>query len=598
MKSWPVKAGLLAGAALIAAIPALSQDAPESLLPPGFGDNQNLPPPVEKAAPAPNRPAPPAVSPATDALPTQETGTEEGDETAEIERPQPSNYFTIPAGRARPVNFVGALTPGNFGMAPGAFGADRGAWQGTLMRRLDAPLPSRWTSILLRRALLSRVVAPAGINPVDWVAERADLLLRMGEADAARMLVQSVDQQNYTPRMIQVAGQTALATADPAALCPLVGPARQRSGDAIWALADAMCAALESEPARASALLDEASRRDGARGVDLQLAEKVIGAGSETRRGGAVSWDGVGSLTPWRFGLAGATGTDIPPALLSGAAPRIQAWFAQAAMVPVEQRLAAASLAATMGVFSSRSLGEIHSLVLDRTDVAETNGTIAARLRAAWIGTTPEDRLTALRGLWTEPADARERYGRLILTAGAAARVPVSADHAADAPNLVAAMLSAGLDREAARWGQVVQQSGDDRAWAMLALGAPRPVVDLDAGRVETFIGNDDSPEKRRSQALVAALVGLGRVSDADGGRLARAAGLEVGGGDLWTQAIDRAARERQAGTVALLAGLGMQTPGWSGVPPRYLFRIVRALRAVGMEFEARMIAAEAVARL
>jgi hypothetical protein len=41
-----------------------------------------------------------------------------------------------------------------------------------------------------------------------------------------------------------------------------------------------------------------------------------------------------------------------------------------------------------------------------------------------------------------------------------------------------------------------------------------------------------------------------------------------------------------------------MQTPGWSGVPPRYLFRIVRALRAVGMEFEARMIAAEAVARL
>jgi hypothetical protein len=79
MKSWPVKAGLLAGAALIAAIPALSQDAPESLLPPGFGDNQNLPPPVEKAAPAPNRPAPPAVSPATDALPTQETGTEEGD---------------------------------------------------------------------------------------------------------------------------------------------------------------------------------------------------------------------------------------------------------------------------------------------------------------------------------------------------------------------------------------------------------------------------------------------------------------------------------------------------------------------------------------
>ena len=31
--------------------------------------------------------------------------------------------------------------------------------------------------------------APRNVNPVDWVAERAWLLLRMGEADAARMLV-------------------------------------------------------------------------------------------------------------------------------------------------------------------------------------------------------------------------------------------------------------------------------------------------------------------------------------------------------------------------------------------------------------------------
>ena len=41
-----------------------------------------------------------------------------------------------------------------------------------------------------------------------------------------------------------------------------------------------------------------------------------------------------------------------------------------------------------------------------------------------------------------------------------------------------------------------------------------------------------------------------------------------------------------------------MQTATWRGVPPPYLFRIVRDLRAVGMDYEARMIAAEAVARL
>ena len=41
-----------------------------------------------------------------------------------------------------------------------------------------------------------------------------------------------------------------------------------------------------------------------------------------------------------------------------------------------------------------------------------------------------------------------------------------------------------------------------------------------------------------------------------------------------------------------------MQTGSWRGVPAPYLFRIIRDLRAVGLEYEARMIAAEAVARL
>jgi len=41
----------------------------------------------------------------------------------------------------------------------------------------------------LRRALLTRVGTPGNVSAPDWVAERAWLLLRMGEADGARMLV-------------------------------------------------------------------------------------------------------------------------------------------------------------------------------------------------------------------------------------------------------------------------------------------------------------------------------------------------------------------------------------------------------------------------
>src|SRR5690606_31149315 len=142
---------------------------------------------------------------------------------------------------------------------------------------------SRWASILLRRALLSRLDAPRAAAPVDWVAERAWLLLRMGEADAARMLVQSVDVANFNTNMMQVATQTRLATADPAGLCPLVPIAQPASREPVWPLANAMCAALSGEPSVAGALIEQARRKGVARGIDLLLAEKVVGAGADGR---------------------------------------------------------------------------------------------------------------------------------------------------------------------------------------------------------------------------------------------------------------------------------------------------------------------------
>ena len=611
MRSRAARAGLLAGgAALLIAIPALSQERrPESLLPPGFGDPQSLPPP-ERATPTPRPPraetpraqpeqATPSANNAESVASGEETSETPAEAVEEVrldtgQLPRPSNYFTVPQGQERPTDFVGPLQPGNFGLAPAAFGQTNGILLRGMMRRLGAPLPSRWASILLRRALLSRVPVPAGLQPVDWVAERAALLLEMGEADAARMLVQAVDVEQYTPRMIEAAGETALATSDPAALCPIVAPARTMSQDQVWALADGMCAALEGEAARAGAIIDQIRDRSG-QSIDLQLAEKVVGAGAETRRAAEIRWDGVGQVTPWRFGLASATGTVLPRNLIEGAPPRILAWLARAPMVPLEQRLAAASTAASLGVFSSHSLVELYSLALDQTDPAETAGTVGARLRSAWIEQDPVRRLETMRSLWTESQARVERQARLILTAGAAARIPVSADYVADAPNLIASMMSAGLDSQAARWGPVIEESGSsDKSWAMLALGAPRLNVAVDAGRIQAFVNADDSPGQRRGPLLVAALAGLGRIS-AD---QAASSGFRPGAGDVWTQAIDRAAQERAPGTVALLAAVGMQTTDWSGVPPEYLFRIVRALRTVGMEFEARMIAAEAVARL
>ncbi|MGQ0559784.1 MAG: hypothetical protein ACT4OE_09400 [Sphingosinicella sp.] len=590
MRSWRNRALLLAGAAALAsALPALGQDTPESLLPPGFGDPQS-PPPQERPGPTQAT----GDSGATQELsPLEEL---EGEPRDELSRPRPSNYFTIPRGAARPVDPAGLIGSEGRGLGTGAFGRSSGPYLAALMRRLDAPLPSRWASILLRRALLSRVSSPAAIHPVDWVAVRTDLLLRMGEADGARLLASSIDYPFYTPRMIEAAARAALATSDPAALCPLVAQSRSRA--TVWRLTDAMCASLEAEPARASALIDEARRRGDLANVDYLLAEKLVGAGAEARRAAAIDWDEVRSLSAWRLGLAGATGAELPERLVNRAPLAMQAWLARAPMIPVEQRLGPASVAAALGVFSSHSLVEIYSLVLDRADPTEIEGSVGARLRTAWTHEDLGERLEAIRDLWLEVEAPHERHARLILTAGAATRIPPDSAYVEDAATLIASMLTAGLDRHAARWSNVVQEGADDRGWALLALASPRPVLDLSAGRIGAFIDRDESLNRRRSQMLVAGLAGLGRIAPDLAERLAGRVQFQLDRPSVWVTAIERAARAREPGTAALLAGTGLQTASWAGVPPHHLFRIVRALRLTGLDFEARMIAAEALARL
>jgi hypothetical protein len=598
MKRWRTSLLLLAGtAALGFALPAAGQrdQPPESILPPGFGDQP--PPPQPKADQPPPEAPPPAETNA--AQPVAPTSAAEGGVVA-VENPEALPPETLveappaielPASARRPTDVIGPLRLGNWGLGYNEFGGANGVFLASLMRRLDAPLPSRWTSILLRRALLSEIPAPAGVNEVDWVAERAWLLLRMGEADAARMLVQAIDVDRFTPRMFTVAVQVALATADPAALCPLVAPGRAVSDEPVWPLADAMCASLQGDSARASQLIDQARAKSGAGGIDLLLAEKVIGAGLNTRRAVTIQWDGVDSVNSWRFGLASATGLRIPDNLMTGAGPQVWAWEARAPMIPLDERTDAAQIAAGLGVFSHASLVEIYGLLADQTDPSEIEGTIGGRLRRAYVGSA-DDRLKAMKDLWDDKNPAGGRYARLILTASAAARVAPSGEGGGGrVGDLVASMISAGLDDSAAAWGGVAGALGDDgdRAWSILAVGAPRLVVDTSPRRVQAFAGRAG---EQRGRLLVAALAGLGRLADP------AALGVDPTPRSRWSHMIQAAARSNQPGTVALLAATGMQTADWRGVPPEHLYQIVAALRRVGLDYEARMIAAEAMSRL
>jgi len=494
--------------------------------------------------------------------------------------------YELPDFAKRSLAQVGPSSPASDGLPANAFGRADGGFLQALMRRLDAPVASRWLSIALRRTLLSRVDTPAGLNGADFAAERAWLLIRMGEADAARAMVQSVDIENYTPKLFQVGMQAMLATADPGGMCPMVVPALRAAPDRNWRFAEAICAGLEGNPNKAGLAIDVARRRMN-NSIDLLLAEKVVGMGVSGRRAVTIEWDAVDQLSAWRWGLAVASATDIPAELYGTAGPQVNYWRATAPMLGWRDRIGAAEAAAGQGVFSSQALTDLYGEIEEQEDATTTEVAVARDLRAAFTAATPAERVERMRALWEEPQSAGARYSRLILTARAAARLNPDAALRDDADRLIASMLSAGLDRAAMRWRGVAERGSEGAALLLLADPSARPVSAGDAG---AYRGDN-------AALYAAAMAGTGRVSEGDGAQLMRGANVNFEAANAWTRAIGEAAQRGEAGTVVLLAATGMQTRIWAGVSPEALFHITRALTRVGLGGYARMIAVEAITR-
>jgi len=595
-------AGLAAGAtALAVALPALSQDAPQSLLPPGFGANPpkavpapTQPVPVQGAAPAPIGPA--ATSNADEAVAETSPALLPAD-IAKLAAAEIAPLEEMPDAATRSLDLVGPESI----YGTDAFGEADGRYVVTLMRRLQTPIASRWAEIMLRRALLGATPAPRGEGQADWVADRAALLLRLGEADAARMLVQGVDVERFSPRLRRVAIESALATSDPQGLCPLPEGGEQVGGQPVWPMVRAICATLAGDEATANATIGRGPPNDP---IDHPLAERLVAAGGGGRRDVQIDWTAVDSLTDWRFGLASALGVAIPQNLLDGAPVWFEAWLARAPMLSAADRIAPARIAAVLGVVSSADLVDLYGRAMDESGDEDTDSP-AGRLRAAYRGDDDDARLNAMHAIWDAAANGeggeRDRYAASILTARAAVGITPSGDQKDDVAALVESMLAAGLDIQAERWAQVADAAGGsdgDRAWSVLAVGARRPVVGITPARVRKFADRAGASGAQRSALLVSALAGLGRLSDADAAKLAARLGVTLGQSSPYGNALRRAVSARQRGTVALLVAVGMQSPNWTGVPAADFYQMVSALRAVGMENEARMISAEAMTRL
>ncbi len=607
---------LLAGVALgLCSTFVLAQDAPESLLPPGFGNPTPAPAPASTPAPAQGGTRAPSASsassiPVIQPLPGTEAPAAAGEyaqlpegftSLAELEAMTTDEVdallglkpkFDIPPAARRSLDGVGIIDRAEGGFPSSSLAAQPAALVRAALSGTKRPLVSRWGHILLRRALASRLDAPAGMDPVEFAALRTGLLNRLGESVAARALAQDVDPANYSPALTGAALDAYIGTADIVGACPMVrlqGGARK---DPQWQLLQSICAAYAGEATGADRQLKLALSRGLAPRIDVLLAQRFAGAVGKARRTVNIEWDKVDELTPWRFALASALGIEVPAALLNDADPYYQRAIATAPMLPLPMRANAAAVAGREGILSNAAMVDLYSQIYANSEITGELSTAASRLREAYVGQTADDRLDALRDLWGAGEAA---YARQVLTARAAARIPARSDFEDEAAPLIASMLAGGLDRSAMRWGSVVSEGS--MAWALLALAQPQRKQAVSSGALDTFIDDDGSQDQRKSRFLIAGLAGLGRLDESTAFDAAERLGVNLRRETRWSKTIDQAAKVRNPTLVALLAGLGMQGDGWNRMTARHLYHIVSALRRVGLDAEARMIAAEAVAR-
>ena len=611
---------LLAGASTL----VLAQSRPEDLLPPGFDQPAPTPAPTRTQRPAPAPAGAQTSVPSTgsvmqpgeivqelpgdggpeESVPSLGTGIDlarlptleqlesmSTDELDELFGLKPK--VDIPAADQRSMERVGVLAPDEGGLPVFSLAKQPAALVRAALAGSKGPVVSRWGHILLRRALASRLAAPAGMDPAEFAALRAALLNRMGEFSAARALVQDVETANYSPALTNAAFNSYLGTADILGACPAVRLARSTREDAEWRMTAAICSAFSGEGANAGNDIRRLINTGRTARIDGLLAQRLAGAAGGGRRSVTIEWNEASELTPWRFALANAVGEAIPEPLTSNLAPWYALSGATAPMLTPAQRAPWADIAARRGVLSSAAMVDLYAQLFEE----EEEGALAdaaQNLRTAYVGADAAARLAAIKTLWDAKPSGGDPYGRWVLTASAAARLDPSEAMAGDAGPLIGSMLSAGYDRDAARWAGVVPDAS--LGWALLTLARPQ-AQQASGGQVSDFISDDASPGQAKSRMLVAGLAGLGRISSGSAANLGDELGIDLQRRSRWTQAIDAAAAGRNQALVVLLAGLGMQGESWGQMTAVHLYHIVKALNDVGLGAEARMIAAEAVAR-
>lgn len=531
---------------------------------------------------------------------------------------RPAAPAGIEVEQARPLDMeaIGLIEPGQ-----GGLGAD--AWNGTargvaerLVRDLPAPLASTPMRDMVVRLLASTLASPAGEGRASLTALRARKLGELGDAARAEALAERVPARETDEGLLRATLDAAWLAGRNDEACTRARDALARSRHPEFQKSLMFCQALAGDRQRAEmglTLLRDQGVPEDPLFVTLLLAQGGDGRG--------VRLDNARALTPLGFAMLRAAKVAPPADLAQSDSPATLVALAGTEGIAPELRLAAAERAEAFGAFASADLAKLYAelpltaaQLADPTAFARTDG--GARGRAALFQAAKAAqggaRLDALQRLWRH---GRERGGYATLARASLdllAEIGPSAEHAAHAPEAARAYLLAGRIDDAREWLRFANaarigggQAEEDRhagLWVLAALaGLDWPVGDearaFLAWREAT--GRADARAAPARVALAATLLaGIGHLPP--GGAFAAfpdtapaRAPIAMPHPAVWTALHQAAVAGRTAETIALAAqALGPEGP--AGAAPQTLLAVFDALRAVGQDETARLMALEA----
>jgi hypothetical protein len=517
-----------------------------------------------------------------------------------------------------------ALEPDSVGLLEdGQGGLGAGMWRGTSRATVERLLPlipagmrSQAGRDLARRLLMTRATAPQGqaaAGTTSLLGLRAERLLEMGEERSAVSLLRLGPPQGHDEVLARTEVEALFLDNDRAAACDRAQNAVRVSRQVYWLEAQAFCLALAGEQSRAVVMADLLREQH----EDL---EPVFFAAIDALGGDAgIAVDRLANLNGLHLAMARTAKLKLPESVADVDRPVLLSTIVRSPNIALEVRLRAAERAASFGILTAEELGEFYlgipftpDELRQPTAGVETSWGPRRRallIRAAAGASSPTVAAEILRqGL----RFGREKGGFDAIVAGALrplSSIQPTAELGWFARDAARVLFANGRREQALAWVRVAEQTAAaspegraalDELRPLQRLAAPEQVASLGPAAATPSMarpGEDGAAATRRTFVLRTLLEAIERTTGSTTWSAyvgADAPKFDASPDPVLWQALSAAARHGRLGETVLLSLIALGPGGTSTYHPLMVSAVIDALRAIGLEKEARAIALEA----